>query len=116
MDDHEATTEAAPILDFNGQIEQAIAIEIANGVPWVELGRQHELLIEPGCAHRAVYPKRDASEAAAGKLSVERGSVKHQNCDEKGSGRHTGHTSTGRSSLSASRIRPKLNSPCEAGA
>jgi hypothetical protein len=101
MDDHEATTEAKPILDFDGQIEQAIAIEIADCVHWVELGRKHELLIKPGCVHRAVHPNREASEPAAGKLSVERGSVKHQSCHEQGFGRHTGHTSTGRPSLSA---------------
>ena len=62
VENRDAATQATPVLDLEGQVEQAVAIKVTDRVHWIELGRRHE----SGYSHSAVCPERNTSECASG--------------------------------------------------
>jgi len=64
MHDSDPAAEAAGVLDLDGEIVEAVTIEVADSKVRVQSGRERELLIETSPAQRAVRPDWDAPEGA----------------------------------------------------
>ena len=99
MCNRDAAAEAAGILHLDRDINEAVAIKVAEPIDGIERRREHELLTETGPAQRAVRPERDACEGSRRKLGIGRGRPKHEAGREKHSGHHVFSTRVSPTSL-----------------
>src|SRR5207253_10671571 len=85
MHDGDPVAQPAGVLDLDGDVEEPVAVEVAELIGWVELRRERELTTQARRDQSAVGPAREASEGRARDLGGRR-------CDtEKSDGQYGFH-------------------------
>jgi len=97
--DGDSAAEGACILDFNGDVNEAVAIKVAELIGWIQSGREPEALIETRCAQRAIRPERDAPKRRRRELGTGYDSVEDQGSGEQNLGHHIFCTRSYRTAL-----------------
>jgi|SRR5690349_22461180 len=110
--DGHAAPESTCVLDLDRDIQEAIAIKVAELVDRIQSGRELEALIEPRRVQRAVHPERDAPKCGRRELGRSPRRLKYKGGNEERAGPHVSRTRPYRATLLRAPVRRRaLSAP-----